>query len=208
MKNPYSGFAQLVCHEVAPRFSRDKFEEYTDEVGTAYRCPVCNHLHLERPLVCENVFILCRLSAGVNLNDFRLPHTPPPPTASMTSRHGVGEVPFSPFLLSTFSVARVLLAVHVFLCHAFYPVHHWFGFLGCFGFFFISGYGMSFPGRRMSALIRLPRFLAVLAFFSFDIFSSLWCLVLSDLLVGFVFCCHDAISFFWFFSYSFFLLCI
>ena len=95
------------------------------------------------------------------------PTHPHPPTASMTSRHGVGGGgDFPLFSLSTFSVARVLLAVHVFLCHAFYPVHHWFGFLAVSGFFFISGYGMSFPGRRMSALIRLPRFLAVLAFFS------------------------------------------
>lgn len=95
------------------------------------------------------------------------PTHPHPPTASMTSRHGVGGGgDFPLFSLSTFSVARVLLAIHVFLCHAFYPVHHWFGFLSVAGFFFISGYGMSFPGRRMSALIRLPRFLAVLAFFS------------------------------------------
>lgn len=96
-----------------------------------------------------------------------LPTHPHPPTASMTSRHGVGGGgDFPLFSLSTFSVARVILAVHVFLCHAFYPVHHWFGFLSVAGFFFISGYGMSMPGRREKALLRLPRFLAVLGLFS------------------------------------------
>lgn len=95
-----------------------------------------------------------------------LPTHPHPPTASMTSRHGEGGGGDYPLLsFDTFSVARVILALHVFLCHAFYPVHHWFGFLSVAGFFFMSGYGMSMPGRREKSLLRLPRFLAVLFLF-------------------------------------------
>lgn len=55
MKNPIQALLNWYVMK-SPRFSRDKFEEYTDEVGTAYRCPVCSHLHLERPLVCEKCF--------------------------------------------------------------------------------------------------------------------------------------------------------
>lgn len=101
------------------------------------------------------------------MTDTVLPTHPHPPTASMPSRHGEGGGgDFPLFSLDTFSVARVLLAVHVFLCHAFFPVHHWFGFLSVSGFFFMSGYGMSLSGNRQRALLRLPRYLAVLGLFS------------------------------------------
>lgn len=79
-------------------------------------------------------------------------------------RHGgAGGVLFS---REVFDSARVLLACHVFLCHAFFQVHWYMGWLAVAGFFFISGYGMSFPGKRESSLYRLPRYLFVLLFFA------------------------------------------
>ena len=92
---------------------------------------------------------------------------PHPPTAIVTSRHGGGGC--GVYLLlsrTTFDVARIFLALHVFLCHAFFPVHHWYGFLSVSGFFFISGYGISVSCPPSRALLRLPRFLAVMFFFS------------------------------------------
>lgn len=55
MKNPLQALLNWYVSR-SSRFSRDKFEEYVDEVGVAYRCPVCGNLHPERPLVCEKCF--------------------------------------------------------------------------------------------------------------------------------------------------------
>ena len=69
------------------------------------------------------------------------------------------------FSYSTFSVARVLMALCVFFCHVFESFNS-LGFLFVGVFFFMSGYGMEKSGRRDSSLIRLVPYLLYFAWFS------------------------------------------
>lgn len=67
---------------------------------------------------------------------------------------------------TTFDVARVFGAVWVFLCHASFFVHNYFGVFDVAIFFFISGFGMEISSSSSRALVRLVRFIAVFFFFS------------------------------------------
>lgn len=66
---------------------------------------------------------------------------------------------------STFDVARVLMALCVFLCHVFVEFNY-LGFLFVSVFFFISGYGLERRRRRLSVLTRCIPLLFVFAWFT------------------------------------------
>ena len=66
---------------------------------------------------------------------------------------------------STFSVARVLMALCVFFCHVFEGFNNW-GFLFVGVFFFMSGYGMEISGKRYSSLKRIIPYMLYFAWFS------------------------------------------
>ncbi len=86
--------------------------------------------------------------------------------------------------VTSFSVARVFMALAVFFCHVFEPFNS-FGFLFVGVFFFMSGYGMEYGRRRLSALTRLiPLLFFFLLFslvywfrFSVFIYPTSWFLV-------------------------------
>lgn len=140
---------------------------------------------------------------------------PPPNTPSRALAQAWGGESSALLSRSTFSVARVLAALWVFLCHSFYSVHYYYGFLSVVVFFFISGYGMCLTGSRSRALVRLPRFIAVYFFFSvfyylghgsFHYPTSWFILVYSCLMVLFYFFGRSLLSFtLAFLSFVFFL---
>ncbi|MBR3073603.1 hypothetical protein [Fibrobacter sp.] len=66
---------------------------------------------------------------------------------------------------STFSVARVLMALCVFFCHVFERFND-FGFLFVGVFFFMSGYGMEITQKRYLSLKRLIPFIFYFIWFS------------------------------------------
>lgn len=66
---------------------------------------------------------------------------------------------------SSFSVARVLMALCVFFCHVFERFNY-FGFLFVGVFFFMSGYGMEYMNKRSFALTRLIPYLLYYVWFS------------------------------------------
>lgn len=86
---------------------------------------------------------------------------------------------------STFSVARVFMAICVFFCHVFERFNDW-GFLFVGVFFFVSGYGMEISNKRMFSLVRIVPYLFYFSFFSlvyylvFQVFiyPSSWFLVI------------------------------
>lgn len=65
----------------------------------------------------------------------------------------------------SFSVARVLMALCVFLCHVFEQLNYY-GFLFVGVFFFMSGYGMELKQKRLLSLVRLPKYLCYYLWFS------------------------------------------
>lgn len=69
------------------------------------------------------------------------------------------------FSYSTFSVARVLMALCVFFCHLFEPFND-FGFLFVGVFFFMSGYGMEYMNKRSFALTRTVPYILYFLWFS------------------------------------------
>lgn len=73
----------------------------------------------------------------------------------------------SPCLLSrsSFSVAKVLMALCVFFCHVFEPLNE-FGFLFVSVFFFMSGFGLERGHRRFSSLTRCIPLLLIFAWFT------------------------------------------
>lgn len=97
---------------------------------------------------------------------------PPPTTASMPLRHGVGGGGRFPLLsLSTFGAARFLMAIAVFFCHVFERFND-FGFLFVSVFVFMSGYGLDYTRKREFSLYRLIPFLAWFVFFSLFAYFS------------------------------------
>lgn len=69
------------------------------------------------------------------------------------------------FSYSTFSVARVLMALCVFFCHVFERFNY-FGFLFVGVFFFMSGYGMEYMNKRQFALVRSIPYILYFVWFS------------------------------------------
>lgn len=76
---------------------------------------------------------------------------------------------------STFSVARVLMALCVFFCHVFERFND-FGFLFVGVFFFMSGYGMEYMNKRLFALTRTVPYILYFIWFSliYFFFFHVW----------------------------------
>lgn len=66
----------------------------------------------------------------------------------------------------SFSFARVLMALAVFFCHVFSSFND-FGFLFVGVFFFMSGYGLEYSGKRFDSLRRLIPYILLFVWFSF-----------------------------------------
>ena len=85
---------------------------------------------------------------------------------------------------STFSVARVMMALCVFFCHVFERFND-FGFLFVGVFFFMSGFGMEYMNKRLFSLTRAVPYilyfvwfsLVYFLFFRVFIYPSSWFLV-------------------------------
>ena len=55
MTNPLSWLLMQYVKR-SHKFDRPLYEEYVDEAGIGYRCPVCHHVAVEPWKICENCF--------------------------------------------------------------------------------------------------------------------------------------------------------